>query len=118
MELQKAINILETHNHRRRGELNEMGYAVKELGEAIDMILKEVVEIEVNKSCTHAYTIIHENKVFSSDYFDEENLFVKGHIPFIKGKNHKKEHSMADPIFAYADSVFFLHLHKVSECEK
>ena len=80
MELQRAINILEPHNRWRRGEIEKMYYTVKELGEAIDMILKEAAAIEIKKNCTHSYTIIHENKVFYSDYFDEENLFVKGMI--------------------------------------
>ena len=46
MKLERAINILETHNRWRRGSDDEVDYTVKELGIAIDLILKEVKRIK------------------------------------------------------------------------
>lgn len=46
MKLERAINILETHNKWRRGSDEEVDYTVKELGIAIDLILKELKRIK------------------------------------------------------------------------
>jgi hypothetical protein len=47
-----------------------------------------------NRKTMYTFTIIHENKVFYSNYFDVENLYVRGMIvinnindTFFDGKN-------------------------------
>ncbi len=42
MVLKEAINILDEHNKWRRGLVVEMKYTPKEIGDSIDLILKQV----------------------------------------------------------------------------
>ena len=57
MKLDRAINILETHNKWRRGNIDDMDYTVKDLGIAIDFILTEVKKLNIQPvdSCANDF---------------------------------------------------------------
>ena len=40
MDLKKAIEILKYFNQWRRGQIDDLGYSPKEIGEAIDIVVK------------------------------------------------------------------------------
>ena len=81
INLENAIKILETHNHWRRGNIDEVNYTVKELGEAIDLILKVVKKsiklfnCPYDKSCKCAMMFpCIECEDFKTSKFNDENI--------------------------------------------
>lgn len=78
MKLNRAISILETHNKWRRGNVDGMDYTVKELGEAIDLILTVVKKL--NKPQVSMEFCEHEYQFRDNSFYQYYECKKCGHV--------------------------------------